>query len=203
MIIIFEGPDGTGKTTLSKMLAEELHAVYYAFPGQEPGSLGAHIYALHHGLFGDMEICPESKQLLHITAHINALQTRILYWLKEGRTVVLDRFYWSTYVYGLNYGARASFLKEIIKLEQDYWSPWLEHALLFYMRRAKPFSKDDDPASLQRWEGLLATYDWHFQTADPDLIPNRFIIGNEGPIEKAFDEILSLTRRTMSYEKSA
>src|SRR5690242_21910735 len=53
-LFVFEGPDGTGKSTLvssvKRALTQDLrHPVTaLAFPGREPGTLGHHVYALHH-----------------------------------------------------------------------------------------------------------------------------------------------------------
>jgi len=48
-LLIFEGPDGTGKTTLSHRLVEWLtsqgqRARYVSSPGDIEGSLGQHVY---------------------------------------------------------------------------------------------------------------------------------------------------------------
>ena len=52
-LIVFEGPDGVGKSTLSKQLADRLREAgvpceHLAFPGRQPGSLGRLVYDLHH-----------------------------------------------------------------------------------------------------------------------------------------------------------
>jgi thymidylate kinase len=77
-LFVFEGPDGVGKTTLSKAFSDHLNATgiqcdYLSFPGRETGSLGRHIYELHHDpdRFGIRAVDPASLQLLHIAAHID------------------------------------------------------------------------------------------------------------------------------------
>ena len=52
-LIVFEGPDGVGKSTLAEHLTSRLRETgipcnYLAFPGREPGSLGRLVYDLHH-----------------------------------------------------------------------------------------------------------------------------------------------------------
>ena len=78
-LIVFEGPDGVGKSTLAKEVAAVLSGRgtpcdLLAFPGREPGTLGWHVYQLHHdpGLFGIANIPPASLQLLHVAAHLAA-----------------------------------------------------------------------------------------------------------------------------------
>ena len=52
-LIIFEGPDGVGKSTLSLALADRLKAmgltcVHLSFPGKEIGTVGRLVYDVHH-----------------------------------------------------------------------------------------------------------------------------------------------------------
>ena len=56
-LIVFEGPDGVGKSTICRAVAAALEklgesCVLMSFPGQEEGTLGEHVYALHHNLPG-------------------------------------------------------------------------------------------------------------------------------------------------------
>src|SRR5713101_3899196 len=104
-LIIFEGPDGSGKTTLSSALAETLLAKgmdceHLAFPGREDGSLGKQVYRVHHDprSAGIEALTPTSLQVLHIAAHIDAIESRIFPALHAGKSIILDRFWWSTWV---------------------------------------------------------------------------------------------------------
>jgi dTMP kinase len=84
-LFVFEGPDNVGKTTLSQALANYLNnhnieSDYIAFPGKEGGGLGKYVYDLHHDLqtSGIESITPTSLQVLHIAAHIDLIQSRII-----------------------------------------------------------------------------------------------------------------------------
>ena len=101
-LIILEGPDGVGKSTLSMLLYDHLRrknveCSVHSFPGKDEGTLGALVYALHHDLkrFGVKEAAPESLQLMHIAAHVDAIQRILLPALQREETVILDRFWWS------------------------------------------------------------------------------------------------------------
>ncbi len=90
-LIVFEGPDGVGKTTLAKALVKELirrgtRCDYFSFPGRDPGTLGRLVYEVHHdpGKFGIHHIDPTSLQVLHIAAHLDAIRGRLLPALEEG-----------------------------------------------------------------------------------------------------------------------
>lgn len=124
-LIIFEGPDGVGKTVISQLLVKEFtrrreKAIWLAFPGREPDTLGSTIYALHHDPRFD-RIHPLSRQFLHIAAHIDAIETRILPALDSGVSVVLDRYWWSTFAYGAAAGASLPALRLGIRAERIAW----------------------------------------------------------------------------------
>ena len=102
-LIVFEGPDGVGKSTLSLALAKRLKATglayeHLSFPGKEPGTVGRLVYDVHHdpAEYGIGKITAASLQALHIAAHLDVIERRILPALAKGRWVVLDRFWWST-----------------------------------------------------------------------------------------------------------
>ena len=101
-LIVFEGPDGVGKSTLSLALADRLKAMglpcqHLSFPGKDVGTVGRLVYDVHHDpvQYGIQEITAASLQALHIAAHLDAIERRILPDLNEGHWVILDRFWWS------------------------------------------------------------------------------------------------------------
>ena len=80
-LIVFEGPDGVGKTTLVDKTCKYLrdtniaHEIF-SFPGRKKGTLGGHIYHLHHNWnnMGIASINPASLQTLHIAAHMDIIE---------------------------------------------------------------------------------------------------------------------------------
>jgi dTMP kinase len=127
--IVFEGIDGVGKTTLTKRLLAELRRTGVAcdsasFPGREPGTLAAHVYRLYHrpSRFGVRAIDHSALQLLLTAAHVETIQSKILPSLKAGRTVILDRFWWSTWVYGRASGVPKRLLASLLEIEDLAWA---------------------------------------------------------------------------------
>jgi thymidylate kinase len=158
-LFVFEGPDGVGKTTLSRGFAEHLSALgvqceHMSFPGHRQGSLGSVVYKLHHepSAFGLDGLAPTSLQLLHIAAHIDAIERQIMPALHAGRHVVLDRFWWSTFVYGVVSGISRSTLLQMIELELGAWQG-VKPDRLFLIRRERPLR--NEPSS---WPVLMEEY---------------------------------------------
>ena len=137
-LVVFERPNESGKTTVSKLLAEEIcrrgqKCVWLAFPGAEPGTLGAEIYALHHDVrFAKAPAL--SVQLLHVAAHIEALERRIRPELARGTWVILDRYWWSTWVYGLAAGADRTDLRSALEIEQRQWGRFRPTVAFLFVR---------------------------------------------------------------------
>src|SRR4051812_14543380 len=72
-LIVFEGPDGVGKSTISAGVAMALRAagidcLQLSFPGREPGTLGGLVYGLHHdsSAHGIVDLSSTARQALHV-----------------------------------------------------------------------------------------------------------------------------------------
>ena len=140
-LIVFEGVDGAGKTTLAKELTtllqqQNIPCEYLAFPGRNVGTLGFHVYQLHHDManYGISEIDPLSLQLLHVAAHVDEIKRQIRPKLLSGISIVLDRFWWSTLVYGKVAGAKEKQLRNILRIEQEEWKSIRPLALFMVTR---------------------------------------------------------------------
>ncbi len=127
-LYVFEGADGVGKTSLiqeieKRLLSDNIICNYFSFPGREAGTLGNHVYKLHHdpGSFEINELSPLSLQMLHVAAHVDALEQRIFPLLQTGAIILLDRYWWSTWVYGVAAAVPRSQLEAIIAIESLVW----------------------------------------------------------------------------------
>lgn len=149
-LIVFEGVDAAGKTTLSDELVSFLRSEDRVvrnshFPGKRERTLGELVYRIHHrhnSEFGVTTIHPCSLQLLHIAAHVDAIESEIKPALLDGEWIVLDRFWWSTYVYGLDNGVQESQLRHMINVEIDAWGP-IKPDIIFLVDSEIPLREDE------------------------------------------------------------
>lgn len=127
-LFVFEGPDGVGKTSIITEVEKRLQLAgmicsCLSFPGKEQGTIGAHIYKLHHELarYDVAQLSPLSLQLLHVAAHVDIIERQILPLIREDTVVLLDRYWWSTWAYGIVAGVPASQLEALISIEKLVW----------------------------------------------------------------------------------
>lgn len=160
-LIVLEGPDGVGKSMLGQLLVDQLRDAglecqAYAFPGNEPGTLGSLVYQLHHDAlaFGVHEVAPVALQAAHIAAHLDAIERVFRPQLEAGTSIVLDRYWWSTEVYGALAGASEEVLSHLLSAERSCWSP-LEPLLVFMINCGKPWRVPEDG---ELWRRLAAEY---------------------------------------------
>ena len=183
-LFVFEGSDGAGKTTIIAEVKKRLHAVgqncvQFSFPGKEPGTLGSHIYELHHqpAQFGIERLSALSLQILHVAAHVDMIERRILPVIREGKTVLLDRYWWSTWVYGIAAGVPMAQLEMVLSVEHLVWQGVTPTALFLISR-----SSTSDPLdTAQIYQKLLE------QESDKYSVVS---IRNEDTIDLIVDEIL-------------
>jgi thymidylate kinase len=194
-LIVFEGPDGVGKSTLAAWFVDRLvgagePAELKSFPGNDPGSLGRLVYDIHHRSldFGIERMTDASKQILHIAAHIDAIECSIKPAIQAGRTIVLDRFWWSTFVYGAVGGVPRRILELMIEVEKEAWQPLLPD-IAFLIRRNAPL-RPEPPALWPKWMDayieLAATEGLHYPV---------HTLSNDGNITEIEQHILKIDEK--------
>jgi len=191
-LIVFEGVDAAGKSAvcdgfLKTLVDHGVTAKLLSFPGKEPGTLGDLVYQIHH--------VPESKgvdrhpteaslQALHIAAHLDAIESVIVPSLEAGETVVLDRYWWSTWVYGVVVGADPKVLGALIEAERVAWGRW-QPELVFHVTRSKPLREEP----LDMWERLRREYD-ALAEREADRYP-VCVLSNDGKLEDTVTNALA------------
>jgi dTMP kinase len=100
MFLVFEGIDGSGKSTQAKLLAEHLRTQRGAdvVLVREPGGteLGEKVRSL---VLDGEDLSAETELFLFMAARSHLARTRILPALEKGQVVISDRFIWSSAVY--------------------------------------------------------------------------------------------------------
>lgn len=191
-LIVFEGPDGTGKSTVSRLVADSLveygeEIVYLSFPGREAGTVGDVVYRLHHD---EMRLArapsPLALQAMHIAAHIDTIEGQIIPELKLGKIVILDRYWWSTWVYGLVAGCDISALRRLIKAELAVWGTF-KPALVMLLQRSSPIDRSDP---LAYWQNLAREYE-ALRAREGTKYPTRGL-ENIGSLRKTVDVALKM-----------
>lgn len=194
-LIILEGPDGVGKTSIAHAINNHLQAHniasdYMAFPGKEAGTLGSLVYDIHHNSqkYGINKINSASLQLLHVAAHIDEIENRIRPVLQAGRHLVLDRYWWSTWVYGSVFGVDKVMLRKMIELELSAWGDLLPDCVIL-VNRKESFRGNELG---DNWGKIRDTY-FQLLADEKDKYPTA-IIENE----KKFDDAVSETLRIVA-----
>lgn len=200
-LIVFEGPDGIGKSTLAQALTRKLSdaglpSQYLALPGNEIGTIGRLVYDIHHDptVYGLGKLTAASLQALHIAAHLDAIEQRILPALNKGSWVILDRFWWSTWVYGHISAVDGDTLDALIQAEQLLWDG-IKPTALFLIDRPSGLPSDHNCIQLRGSYQVLAQ-------REQGLYPIR-LIANDGSVEDSLHRMLAALRDITALVQSA
>ena len=192
-LLVLEGPDGVGKSSTVRGVAERLRSLairhsVLAFPGREPSTLGKLVYEIHHDpkCFGIEGMAEAAKQALHIAAHLDAIERRIGPLLNEGEHVLLDRFWWSTWVYGVIGGVSMNVLEALIEAERIQWGS-IQPSLVVLLDRDGPIERDED---MNGWRRIRAEY-LTLASKEKDRYPVE-VVQNTGIAEQTVTRVVEL-----------
>jgi hypothetical protein len=99
-------------------------------------------------------LSPAGLQALHVAAHIDAIERQIVPRLLEGTTVILDRFWWSTKVYGLMDGIPEEHIDALVGSELKFWGP-VRPSALFLLERQASLKRE---IGCSNWSSYVAAY---------------------------------------------
>lgn len=195
MVCVFEGPNGVGKTTITAavraLLASEGYPVLaLSFPGRIDGSLGARVYDLHHEpeKLNVRSIVPDALQLLHVAAHVDNVKTHIRPHVESGGIVLLDRYWWSTLVYGRIGGVNDTALELMVDVERHYWRG-IEPTVVFLLSRA-----GDRVGATQNASLSLETAEYKSLASQRGAEARIVDLSNDGLVKTAAEAAASIIR---------
>lgn len=125
---------------------------------------------------------------MHIAAHIDAIETRILPALSDGRHVVLDRFWWSTWVYGVAAKANRQALRAMIRAERAHWGQ-TQPSHAFLIARGTPLLETE---ASDRWKELCVEYQT-LAHGERRRYPTH-VIYNDHTIEESLSRIVEIAK---------
>lgn len=187
-VFVFEGVDHVGKTTIISQLNQKLTNEYnlsvlsFSFPGKEERTLGGLVYDIHHNTlkYFNEPINSASIQLLHIASHIDNIYTKIIPAMKNSEIILLDRFWWSTFAYGIANGIPKTLLEKIIAPE--LYCLQNVHIEKYFLIKRNDKEIDFD---LKTYNCICKIYD---ELCDEN--ENAFMIHNNGKINETINSIL-------------
>src|SRR3954470_15751462 len=99
-LIVFEGPEGAGKSTQLRLLADWLgQRGHYVVPVREPGGTIVGDQIRRVLLDPASDIVPRTEALLFMASRAHPVEREERPALASGATVLVDRFFLSTYAY--------------------------------------------------------------------------------------------------------
>lgn len=190
-LIVFEGPDGVGKSMLSRALVNEFAELkvpcqYVPFPDMGEGTIGRLVHDLHNDVKASdtQRVSAIGWRSLQLAAHLDTLEQQVVPALGKNQWVVLDRFWWSTLVCGSVRGLGADLLDAITNVELVRWGEIKPNVLFLVDRRDAHLGLDIDRLR-KEYQAL--------QEREKGKYPIR-IVDNSGPVGNTLDQLLGTLR---------
>ena len=188
LLIVFEGIDGTGKSTQCSMLTELLNnkgiaSISFAEPTR--GKWGMKIRQLLTE--GRKGISPEEELTWFINDRKEDVESNINPALKEGKVVLMDRYYFSTAAYQGALG----FDPQEIREDNEKFAPIPDRVLIFHNSPEKSLerieSSREGKSSFEKRDYLIEVQNIFKNFTGPNI---RFV-SSDATLEKVHEEVLN------------
>jgi len=185
--IVIEGLDGSGQSTQATHLAEFLaNRGQNTIVTKEPTMDSEAGRKIRKILADHIEINPLEFQKLYAQDRKEHLNNKIIPALKEGKVVISDRYFFSTFAYGTAHGHN---LKDLIELNNNFLYPDLT-----FLLKVKPkvcierIKKRGSHIDLFEKEEKLKKV-WEVYKTFPEKFKNFHLINGERKIEEIAKEV--------------
>lgn len=194
--IVFEGLDGSGQSTqadlLRNFLTEKNLEVVLTKEPTKDSEAGHKIREILDKVF---EVGPRTLQELFVQDRKEHLEKLVIPALKEGKIVISDRYFFSTFAYGTS--DRVS-LEELIKMNQEFLLPDLtmilkvspEVCVSRIEKRGKGIQLFEKTEKLKKA--------WQTYEILPKRFENVYIIDGEKTVEEVFTEVKSFVHSKLN-----
>ena len=198
--IVFEGIDGSGKSSHAVLLKERLEKEgYRVFLTQEPSD-GEAGKLLRRCLTGQSDLPEQAIAGLFMTDRIDHVlnpETGLLKHLQTGEIVLCDRYYFSSFAYNGMY-APMEWVIEINRIAREHLRPDLT---LFLDIRPETFlSRTEGRGATERYEKvevLKKVRENYFKAFD--LLPDEkvAVVDNTRSLEEASEEVYQVVKKVL------
>lgn len=195
--IVFEGLDGSGQTTQVRLLKDFLESKgYNVITTKEPTSDSEAGRKIRQILDEKEKINPDDLQKLFAKDRQKHLDHLIIPLLKEGKIVISDRYFFSSFAYGVSEGLSLDWL---IELNNDFFIPDLTFILKVRAEVSiSRIEKRGEPKTLFEKQEKLAKV-WENYQIMPERFKKCFLIDGEKSIEEVFEEIKKQCNNILTF----
>lgn len=185
--IVFEGLDGAGRSTqIEKVKSFLIDKGLEVVTTKEPTIDSESGRKIKNILQNKIETEPIELQKLYAQDRKEHLENKVVPALKEGKTVISDRYFFSTFAYGTAHGGK---LEDLIRLNSDFLYPDL--IILFKIDAKTCIERIEgrgEPKEFFEKQEMLKKVGQVYEMIAKNF-KNFYIINAQNSIEEVFEQI--------------
>ena len=198
--IVFEGIDGSGKSTHAVLLKERLEKDgYTVFLTQEPSD-GEAGELLRRCLTGKADLPEQAIAGLFMTDRIDHIlhpESGLLAHLEKGEVVLCDRYYFSSFAYNGNY-APMEWIIEINRVARETLRPdltvFLDIRPEAFLSRVEGRGRTERYEKVELLERVRGNYFKAFEALPDEKVA---VVNNDRPLEQAAEDVYRAVKKAL------